>query len=326
MIPRRTFIAGLGAAAAWPLAARAQQPLPVVGYLSAGSPESAAKAAVAFRKGLAEIGYIEGQSVAIEYRWAEGKVDRLPELAADLARRRVAVIVTPNSNAAAEAAKAATATIPIVFSIGGDPVQLGLVPSFNRPAGNLTGMSFLATDTVAKMLEALHEVTPRAALIAALVNPNNPTGESDAMQAEEAARILGLKLIVLNAANEHELDEAFKMLVQRRAEALLIEGDPLFTTRLKQLVVLTARHAIPAIFQGRDFPDAGGLMSYGADRNESTRQAGIYVGRILKGEKPADLPIQLSTKVELVLNLSTAKALGLTVPPSLLATANEVIE
>lgn len=224
------------------------------------------------------------------------------------------------------AAKAVTTTIPIVFNVGGDPIQLGLVTNLNRPGANVTGMSFLSADVVAKNLELLHEAVPNATIMAALVNPQNPIGEPNARQAQEAARILGLQLHVFYASNEREVETAFTNLVQRRAEALLIDGDPLFTLRQKQLVALTVRHAIPAIYQGRDFPDAGGLMSYAADRHDAERQAGIYVGRILKGERPADLPVQQSVRMELVINLVTAKAIGLQVPPSLLARADEVIE
>ena len=323
-IRRREFVALLGGAAAWPLAARAQQPaMPVIGFL--GTVESP-KVIEAFRKGLGQTGYVEGRNVVIEYRWAESNVDQLTNSAADLVRRQVAVIATSASTPAALAAKAATATIPVVFNIGGDPVQLGLVTSLNRPGGNATGMSFLASDTAAKMLEVLHDVVPNATVVAALVNPRNPIGEATARQAQEAARLLGLQLHVFYASNERELDGAFANLVRQHAEGLVIEGDAFFTLRLRQLVALTVRLAIPAIYQARDFPDAGGLMSFGADRFESSRLAGIYVGRILKGEKPADLPVQQSTKVELVINRVTAKAIGLDIPPMMLARADEIIE
>ena len=326
-IERRKFLATLGgAAAAWSLAARAQQPaIPVVAFLDAASLETEVRGLAEFRRGLSDIGYVEGQNVMIEYRSAEGQADRLPTLAADLVRRRVAVIATVANNAAV-AAKASTTTIPIVFTVGGDPIKMGLVDSLNQPGGNITGVSFLSSDIVAKMLEALHELMPKAARIAALVNPTNQNAEADTKEAEAAARTLGLELQVLNASNRHEIDDAFALLVERRAAALLIEGDPFFVGRMKQLVVLTARHAIPAIFQGRDFPDAGGLMSYGANRSDALRVAGGYTGRILKGAKPADLPVQLATKLELVVNLNTAKALRLDVPPTLLARADEVIE
>jgi putative ABC transport system substrate-binding protein len=279
----------------------------------------------AFRKGLSEVGYVEGHNVAIEYRWANNEIDRLPDMADDLVRRRVAVIAT-RGNGAAIAAKATTSTIPVVFSIGGDPVKLGLVASLNRPGGNMTGVSFLATGTVAKMLEMLHETVSATTVIGALVNPGNPQAAADTREAEEAARILGLQLHVLNASNERAIDSAFAALIQRRAGALLIEGDPLFQARMKQLVALTVRHGIPAIYQGREFPDTGGLMSYGASLEDAAHLAGIYTGRILKGEKPADLPVQQSTKVDLVINLKTARALGVTVPLPLLARADEVIE
>src|SRR5262249_7445699 len=302
MIGRRDFITLLGgAAAAWPLAARAQQPaMPVVAFLHAASLETEMRGLAEFRKGLSLIGYVEGQNVMIEYRSAEGQANRLPALAADMVRRKVAV-----SNNAAVAAKATTTTIPIVFSIGGDPIKMGLVDSLNRPGGNITGASFLSSDIMAKMLEALHELMPKAARIAALVNPTNQNATADTKEAEAAARTLGLELQVLNASNGREIDDAFALLVERRVAALLIEGDPFFKGRMKQLVVLTARHAIPAIYQGRDFPDAGGLMSYGANRSDALRLAGGYTGRILKGERPADLPVQLATKVELIVNLNT---------------------
>jgi putative tryptophan/tyrosine transport system substrate-binding protein len=325
-IGRRELIAALGSAAAWPLAARAQQTaIPVVAFLDAASLETEVRGLAEFRRGLSDTGYVEGQNVMIEYRSAEGQADRLPALAADLVRRRVAVIATVGNNAAV-AAKASTTTIPIVFTVGGDPTKMGLVDSLNQPGGNITGVSFLSSDIVAKMLEALHELMPKAARIAALVNPTNQNAAADTKEAEAAARTLGLELQVLNASNRHEIDDAFALLVERRAAALLIEGDSFFIGRMKQLVVLTARHAIPAIYQGRDFPDAGGLISYGANRADELRVAGGYTGRILKCAKPADLPVQLATKLELVVNLNTAKALRLDVPPTLLARADEVIE
>jgi putative ABC transport system substrate-binding protein len=323
---RREFISLLGGAAAWPLAAHAQQPaIPVVAVLDAASLETEVRGLAEFRRGLSEIGYVEGHNVMIEYRSAEGQADRLPALAADIVRRRVAVIATVANNAAV-AAKATTTTIPIVFAVGGDPIKMGLVDSLNRPGGNITGVSFLSSDIVAKMLEALHELMSKAARIAVLVNPTNQNAAADTKEAEAAARTLGLELQVLNASNGREIDDAFSLLVERRSAALLIEGDPFFIGRMKQLVVLTARHAIPAIYQGRDFPDAGGLMSYGANRSDALRVAGGYTGRILKGERPVDLPVQLATKLEVVVNLNTAKALGITVPPTLLARADEVIE
>ena len=325
-IRRREFITLLGgAAASWPFAGRAQQrAMPVIGYLYLG-PRATNLALPGFLKGLSETGFVEGRNVAIEYRFADGRSDHLPALAADLVHRGVAVIFA-SSNAAAVASKAATTTIPIVFWMGGDPVLLGLVASLNRPGGNVTGMSFLATDTAAKKLEVLHDLAPNATVMAALINPQNPAGEADARQAQDAARVLGLQLHVFYASNEGEIETAFANLIQQHVAALLIEGDPFFLLRLKQLVVLTARHAIPAIFNSRDFPDAGGLASYGAERLESSRHAGNYVGRILKGEKPADLPVQLSTKVELVINLVTAKAISLAIPPAILVRADQIIE
>ena len=326
-LKRREFITLIGGAvAALPLAAHAQEPaIPVVAFLDAASLETEVRGLAEFRKGLSEIGFVEGKNVMIEYRSAEGRADRLPALAADMVRRRVAVIATVANNAAV-AAKVTTTTIPIVFTVGGDPIKLGLVDSLNRPGGNITGVSFLSSDIVAKMLEALHELMPKAARIAALVNPTNQNAAADTKEAEAAARTLGLEFEVLNASNEREIDDAFALLVERRAAALLIEGDPFLVGRMKQLVVLTARHAIPAIYQGRDFPDAGGLMSYGANRWDALRLAGGYTGRILKGERPGDLPVQLATKVELVVNLYTAKALGLKIPLPLLGRDDEVIE
>jgi putative ABC transport system substrate-binding protein len=323
-VKRRDFITLLGGAAAWPLAARAQQPaMPVVGYLGAGGPISSP--VPPFREGLKEAGYVEGQNVVIEYRWAEGQYDRLPALAIDLASRRVAVIFAAD-NAAAQVVRPAGATIPIVFAIGANPVKLGLVASLSRPGGNITGVSFLSTATVAKMLEMLHQAIPNATAIAALMNPTNPNGETDTRIAQEAARILGLKLHVLNASNNHEIEEAFATLVRGHVGALVVQGDSFFGGQADQLAALAARHAIPAISQSRTFAEAGGLMSYGASPADARRMAGTYTGRILKGEKPADLPVQQSTRIELVINLRTAKALGLTIPPNMLAVADEVIE
>ena len=324
MIRRREFIAGLGTAAAWPLVARAQQAsMPVVGYLSSNVPQSDPSRRD-FLKGLGEAGFIEGRNVTIEYRYARNEFARLPELAADLVRRRVDVLATPN-NAAAVAARAATTTIPIVFSVGGDPVALGLVASLSRPGGNVTGASFLATGTTAKMLGMLHEVVPNAS-IAALFNPANPATEAEARETLRAARIVHVKLDVLSAGNEQDIDAASQMLLQHGIGGLIIQGDPLFQGNLKQLAAFALRHTIPAIFQSRDFVDAGGLMSFGGTHREAANISGLYVGRILGGKRPSDLPVQQSTKIELVINLATAKALGLTIPETLLATADEVIQ
>jgi putative ABC transport system substrate-binding protein len=321
---RREFIAGLGSAAAWPLAARAQQPaMPVVGFLHIGMADEGQ--AAPFRNGLSETGYVEGRNVAIDYRWAQNDAARLVQMAADLVRRRVAVIFA-FANVSAAVAKAATSTVPIVFAIGGDPVKMGLVSRLNQPDGNMTGMSFLATEMAAKRMELLHECLPGTTMMAALVNPTNAEATADAMEAAEAARILGIELRILNVSNASEIDGAFANLVQRGVGGIVIEGDELFLNRISQLVVLTARHRLAAIFSSREFPDAGGLMSYGSNRFDSIRSAGAYVGRILKGEKPADLPVVRSTKIELNINMRTAKALGLTVPQSILLRADEVIE
>jgi putative tryptophan/tyrosine transport system substrate-binding protein len=324
-IGRREFITLLGGgAAAWPLAAGAQQPaLPVIGYLRSGTANPSNE--TGYHQGLRSSGHLEGQNVAIEYRFADGQYERLPALAADLVRRRVAMIYAGDT-AAALATKAATATIPVVFAIGGDPVKIGLVTSLNRPGGNLTGASFLATDTAAKMMEVMHEGVPSTAAMALLVNPASPEAEANIREAQEAARVLGLQLHVSKAGNEGDIDTAFANLFQRNAEPLVIAGDAFFTSRMRQLVALTVRHGVPAIYQSRVFPDAGGLMSYGATPVDAYRIAGSYTGRILKGDKPADLPVQQSTKVELVINLTTAKVLGLTVPLTLLGRADEVIE
>jgi putative tryptophan/tyrosine transport system substrate-binding protein len=299
--------------------------MPVVGYLGAGSLEQQREFVAALLRGLAETGYVEGRNVAIEYRWAESRNDRLPALAADLVRRQVAVIIT-DSTPAALAAKAATQTIPIVFGVGSNPVEIGLVASLNRPGGNLTGVSLLNVDIAAKRVELLHELVPAATQIAVLVNPTNPAGEDLLKEAQVGARVLGVRLSALNASSESEIDGAFAMLVGQRADALLVHGDPVFIAQRDRIVALAARHAVPAIYQFREFAVAGGLMSYGASVADSYRQLGVYTGRILNGETPADLPVQQSTRFEMVLNLKTAKALGLTVPTSTLLRANEVIE
>jgi putative ABC transport system substrate-binding protein len=326
---RRAFIAILGGVTAWPLAARAQQPaMPVIGLLSgnaAASPNMTTDLLPAIRQGLREIGLIEGHNVAIEYRWADGQYDRLPALAADLVGRRVGAIFATD-NTAAQAAKSASTTIPIAFAIGGDPVNLGLVASMNQPGGNVTGVSFLSTTSWAIRLQMLHEAVPSAAVIGALINPSNPNAEPNMRDAQANAPALGLQLQVLNARNEGEIDAAFASFVQSRVGALVIDGDPFFSFRIRHLAALTLRHAMPAIYPTRDFVGAGGLMTYGASNTEAYRLAAVYVGRILKGEKPADLPVQQSTKVELILNLDTAKVLGVTFPLTLLTRADEVIE
>jgi putative tryptophan/tyrosine transport system substrate-binding protein len=328
---RREFISLLGgAAAAWPLAARAQQPdMPVIGFLNAASPDLFAHIVEAFRLGLNEMGYVEGRNVAIEYRWADNQCDRLPALAAELVRRRVNVITTGSASLAALAAKAATTTIPIVFLTGADPVTLGLVTSLNRPGSNLTGITTLNMEITPKRLEVLRELLPTTTTMAVLVNPINTPGmvETEIKQAQEAAHTLGLQTIhVLQASTERDLDSAFSNLIQMRAGGLVIAADTFFSGKSKELATLASSHAVPTISPYRDFVTAGGLMSYGGSITELYRLVGVYTGRILKGEHPSDLPAQQVTKVEFVINLKTAKALGLNVPISLLGRADEVIE
>jgi putative tryptophan/tyrosine transport system substrate-binding protein len=329
MIRRRDFITLLGGAAvAWPLAARAEQAaLPVVGFVNARTADASVRLADAFRKGLTETGYVEGQNVTVEYHWLEGKYDRLPSLMADFVRRRVAVIATPRSNPASLAAKAATKTIPIVFGVGEDPVKLALVASLARPGGNATGINFFLSEVLAKRLGLLHELVPKAVRIAVLVNPANAsTAEATLREIPEAARAIGLQTQVLNASTSREIEAAFATLVRDRADALFIAPDGFFVSRRVQFATLAARHGIPAAHTVREEVEAGGLMSYATDNADMFHRVGFYTGQVLKGAKPVDLPVMQSTKFEFVINLQTARALGLDVPATLLARADEVIE
>jgi putative tryptophan/tyrosine transport system substrate-binding protein len=328
MMKRRTFITLLGgAAAAWPLAARAQQPaMPVIGYLHVGSPEATPDRLAAVRRGLSEVGFVEGRNMAIEYRWADNQNDRLTELAADLIRRRVAVIVAPGGTLAALMAKTLTTTIPIVFSGSVDPVQAGLVQSLNRPGGNITGITDMASDVAGKQLGLLHELLPGAVRFALLVNPGGASAEATILEVRSAASAIGRQIDVLRAHTNGEIDTAFATLTQMASNALLVSPNPLFSTRRVQLATLAIRYAMPTIHSQREFAEAGGLMSYGSNFRDRERQLGVYAGRILKGEKPADLPVLRASKFEFVINLQTAKILDLEMPPTLLARADEVIE
>jgi putative ABC transport system substrate-binding protein len=325
---RREFITLIGGAAAWPLAAHAQQPtMPVVGFVNAGSADGSVHYVVAFRKGLNETGYIEGQNVTVEYHWLEGQNDRAPALVADLVRRQVAVIATPASTSAALAAKAATATIPVVFGVPEDPVKLGLVASLARPGGNVTGNNFFNTEVIAKRLRLLHDLVPKAVRVAVVVNPSNAVLTETTLRAvQEAAPTIGLQIQILNASTIGEIDAAFAALARERPDALFVAPDAFFASRRVQFATLTARDRIPASYSVRELVAAGGLMSYGTDLADMFHQVGVYTGRILKGAKPADLPVLQSTKFEFVINLQTARALGIEVPPGVLSIADEVIE
>ncbi len=326
-LKRRDFITLLGGAAAWPLAARGQQAaLPVIGFLAIASRDTFGYLIDAFRQGLSNLGYVEGKNVTIEYRWADNQIHRLPALAADLVRSQVAVIAAVGGLAAPRAAKAATATIPIVFTLGGDPVKLGLVDGLNRPGGNATGMSVFSGTLLAKRLQVARELVPADALLAALMNPANPENDSDTQDLQDAARIIGQRIAIVNASADNELVAAFKSAIRQQARMLLVGSDVFYNSRRDQIVALAARYALPTIYFHHEAVRAGGLMSYGANIPDIYRNVGIYVGRILKGEKPAELPVVQPTRVELVINLKTAKALGLTVPLIMQMTADEVIE
>jgi putative tryptophan/tyrosine transport system substrate-binding protein len=324
---RRQFLHALGGAAAWPLAARAQQQaMPVIGFMSGRSPEDSARVAAAFRDGLSEAGFVDGQNIAIEYRWALGQYDRLPALAADLVNRRVAVLVGIGGDASAVAAKQATSTIPVVFGLGGDPVRTGLVESLSRPGGNATGFTLLTSELEAKRLGMLHDLVPGAAIIGALLNQNAPQAMNQLQQLEEAARAIGQKISVLKVGNDAELDAAFTSLVEQKVGALLVAADPYFDTRRDRFIAFAQQNRLPTMYQVRDYAIAGGLISYGPSITDMYRQAGVYTGQILKGTKPADLPVLQPTKFEFVINLKTAKALGLVIPAGLISYADEVIE
>jgi putative tryptophan/tyrosine transport system substrate-binding protein len=324
---RREFMRLAGGAVVWPVVAHAQQAMPVIGFLHSASATTFAEHIPAFHKGLNEAGYVDGQNATVDYRWAEGHNETLPALAADLVHRRVAVIVTPISTPATLAAKAATSTIPIVFVIGADPVKIGLVASLNRPGGNATGITDIGVQLGAKRLALLHELMPNAARFAVLVNPNNPSiTEAYVAELQAAASAIGRQIEVVTANTNSGIDTAFATIVRMRADAFLISPEALFVSRRVQLLTLAARHALPALYHRREFADAGGLMSYGSSLAEQFRQTGLYAGRILKGEKPAEMPVQLPTKFEFIINLQTAKTIGIDIPPTLLARADEVIE
>jgi putative ABC transport system substrate-binding protein len=324
---RRAFISLLGGAAAWPMAARAQQAtMPVIGFLHAGTPETAARSVAAFRMGLGETGYVDGRNITIEYYWLEGRYDRLPAVLTDLVSRRVAVIATSGSLPAALAAKAATSTIPIVFAVGDDPVKLGLVASLARPGGNATGINFFVNEIVAKRLTLLHDMVPKAVRIGVIVNPANPQTEIALKELDSAARAIGLAIHIANAGTIREIDAAFEMIVREHADALFLAPDQFLGSRRVQIVTLATRHALPSSYSGRSIVEVGGLMSYGTNTDDAYRQEGVYTGRILKGEKPTDLPVIQSTRLEFIINLSTARALGIDISPTLIALADEVIE
>jgi putative tryptophan/tyrosine transport system substrate-binding protein len=323
---RRDFISLVGGTAAWPLAAYAQQPLPLIGFVHVGSAKALGHLVTGFRQGLKETGYIEGQNVALELRWADGQTSRLPEMVADLLRRHVAVLVTGGGEAPVFAAKAATSTIPIVFSMGNDPVQAGVVASFSRPGGNATGVNLLTAELEAKRLGLLHQMAPKVPIVAHLVDPRYAPTEANIQNVAAAAREMGLQIVVIKASSETDIDGALAIATEKQAGALLVAADPFFNSRRDQIVALAQRYAIPAIFEQREFCEAGGLMSYGTSITDAYRQMGVYAGKMLKGEKPADLPVVQADKFTLIINLKTAKSLGLTVPQGLLDAADEVIE